>query len=165
VREAQLGLSGRLPIWVGLSVALEVHSPSNAAVFPPRAAFGLAALAALLALPAAAGWPPFGYAAIRNAAPALAGDYLLDDKQAALARWTRRLQSIFWLALLATIFVPLPPLAWWSELLIRLGLIIALAALVRGSQGRFVNLTLPTALHWCLWLALPCALVAVASMG
>ena len=47
----------------------------------------------------------------------------------------------------------------------RLGLIIALAALVRVSQGRFVNLTLPTALHWCWWLALPCALVAVASMG
>jgi hypothetical protein len=165
VREAQLGLSGRLPIWIGLSVALEARGPSNATVFPPRAAFGLAALAALLALPAAAGWPPFGYAATRNAAPALASDYPLDDKQAALARWTRRLQSIFWLALLAIVFVPLPPLRWWSELLMRLGLIIALAALVRVSQGRFVNLTLPTALRWCWWLALPCALVAVASMG
>jgi hypothetical protein len=58
------------------------------------------------------------------------------------------------IALLATVFTPLP---WWVELLMRLGLILAVAAIARGLSGIVVQRPLPA--------ALPLALVAVASLG
>jgi hypothetical protein len=117
----------------------------------------MAALAAVLAFPAAAVWAPFGYEPFGNsgALPAL------QPEDAALAAWAQRLRTIFWLALFATVFVPLPPLGWWIALPVRLGLLAGMAAIVRGMEGLFVNRSLPRALRWCWYLALPCALAAI----
>ncbi len=162
VREAQLGLSGRLPIWIALGATLYVHGlAERASRWPADPGLLVAALAVLLALPAAAGWPPFGYAGLGQDRQPAVGVAAWDDQEAALARWARRLLSIFWLALAATVFVPLPPLPWWGELLMRLGLIVALASLARGSRGLFANRTLPAGLRWCWWVALPCALASL----
>lgn len=159
VREAQLGLSGRLPAWIGLAVALQARANYGAENLP---ALVLALSAALLALPAAAGWPPFGALIPGQGASFGSGETWLDDRAAALARWARRLRSIFWLAFVATVLAPLPPLPWWTQLLMRFALVIALAAIMRGLQGSLVNRTLPAALRWCWWLALPLAILAVA---
>jgi hypothetical protein len=160
VREAQLGLSGRLPIWVALAAVSFLSSA--AAPFPPNRARLVAALATVLAVPAAAGWPPFGTSmpTLQSGLIAAPGEHWLGDEDAALFRWARRLQAIFWLALVATVYVPLPRLEWWLELALRLLVIAGLAALVRGSRGLFVNRTLPAALRWCWLLALPIALLA-----
>jgi hypothetical protein len=72
-----------------------------------------------------------------------------------------RVQTIFWLALLATVLVPLPRVDPWIELLLRSGILIAGAALVRAARGRFVTATMPVALRWCWWMALPCAVAAL----
>ena len=156
-REAQLNLSGRIVIWIAAWVAL---SAGVSATYP--AALLLATLAVLLALPAAAGRPPFSYEN-SGAAPVMPlGAGTLTDEDAALLQWGRRLLSVFWLALLATIFVPLPGLAWWADAAMRIAILVALASAARGLRGLQVSRTLPAALRWCWWVALPCALLAVA---
>lgn len=157
LRAVQLGISGRLPIWVALGVISQI---GGRAMLPPTAAQVLAALATLLALPAAAGMPPFG-PGMFDSGIGSADESVLDDRQAALLRWARRLHAIFWLALVATVYLPLPALQWWVDLLLRLLVVIALAALVRASRGLAVNRTLPSALRWCWWVALPCAVAAL----
>jgi uncharacterized protein YhhL (DUF1145 family) len=166
VREAQLGFSGRLPIWLAAASTLLVRNQAGAPrSIPLASAVVIAALAALLALPAAAGWPPFGTVVLGRGATATSSVDELSDQEAALAGWARRLLSIVWIALLATVFVPLPPLSWWAELLMRLGLIVAIASIARGLSGLAVQRTLPTALRWCWWIVLPLALAAVALLG
>ena len=153
-RAAQLGASGRLPLWIAVAVAAslpDVPAPVE------RVGVGLALLSALLALPAAAGWPPLHHDPFGVGRVAATGS----AEALALSAWTRRLWSIFWLALLATVFVPLPPLAWYGELLMRVAVVAGLALIVTGVDGLLVNRTLPAALRWCWWLALPCALAAV----
>ena len=54
VREAQLGVSGRLPIWIVMAVMF------GAADIALSAAWVVSLLAVVLVLPAAAGWAPFG---------------------------------------------------------------------------------------------------------
>ena len=158
VRDAQLGVGGRLVMWIGVAVALRVRgTPELASGYPLSITLAVAALGVLLAIPAAAGWPPFGYEPFGNASR----DGSLPDEDAALVRWARRLLSVFWLALFAMVFIPLPPLPWWAELPMRLGIIAGLASIGRGLRGRFVNRTLPSALRWCWWIALPCVVVAV----
>ena len=160
-REAQIGVSGRLPIWIGVSVVATAAGSGRSAAF----AIALAAGAALLAAPAAAGWRPFGGVAPGPDTTDAPSQGVSTGSQAALAHWTRRLLAVFWLALLATVFVPLPALAWWMALPLRLLIMLPLAAIARGSQGRFVNHTLPSALRWCWWAALPCAVAAVVLLG
>ncbi len=58
-------------------------------------------------------------------------------------------------------FVPLPPLAWYGELLMRIAVVAGLALIVTVVEGLLVNRTQPAALRWCWWLALPCAVAAV----
>ena len=160
-REAQLGVSGRLPIWIG--VAVVSAAPVDARL--TAASLALAGLAALLAAPAAAGWPPFGGAPLGPSSPYVPAQGVAADGPVALAQWARRLQAIFWLALLATVFVPLPALPWWVALPLRLLIMVALASIARGTRGLFVSHTLPSALRWCWWIALPCAVAAVLLLG
>ncbi len=158
-RDAQLGVSGRLVIWIAAAVALNVRdTPGLAGGYRLDVALGLAALGVLLALPAAAGWPPLGYEPFGNTGR----DGTLSAEDAALVQWARRLLSVFWLALFVTVFIPLPQLPWWAELPMRLAVIAGLASIGRGLHGRFVNRTLPAALRWCWWIALPCVMAAVA---
>lgn len=154
VRTAQLGLSGRLVMWLATAAVLAVGTPITGV---PALAIGCAALAAVLAFPAAAVWAPFGYEPFGNGGPLPA----LRPEDAALAAWARRLLTIFWLALFSTVFIPLPALGWWIALPVRLGLLAGLAAIVRGMEGVFANRSLPGALRWCWYLALPCALFAM----
>jgi hypothetical protein len=140
-------------LWIAVAVAAAIP---DAPAITQRIGAGMAVLAALLALPAAAGWSPLHHD------PFGAGgvDATLPPEALALAAWTRRLWSIFWLALLATVFVPLPSLAWYGELLMRIAVVAGLALIVSGVDGLLVNRTLPAALRWCWWLALPCAVAA-----
>ena len=152
-RAAQLGASGRLVLWIAVAAVAGLSAqPSTVGL-----AAGVALLAALLALPAAAGWTPLHHDPL---APGRLHTTLTADDQA-LAVWASRLSSVFWLALVATVFVPLPRLAWYGELLMRLALVVGLALLVRGIRGLFANRTLPAALRWCWLVALPCALGAL----
>ncbi len=154
VREAQLGVSGRLPIWIAMVAMI------GAADTELSAAWVVALLAVVLVLPAAAGWAPFGPRSSDLEAH-LASSGCLTDEELALAVWIRRLHGIFWLALVGTVFVPLPGLAWWIELQLRLVVILGLALIARGSRGLLLRRSLPAALRWCWWVGLPCAIVAV----
>ena len=162
VREAQLGVAGRLVMWIGAGTVLSArNAQALPAGDPLLAALVVAALGALLALPAAAGWPPFSYEPFGNTSVYAA----LGDEDAALAQLANRLLSVFWLALLATVFVPLPRFPWWVDLPMRLGIVAGLASIARGLRGRFVNRPLGASLRWCWGIALPCLLVAVALLS
>jgi hypothetical protein len=148
VRELQVGVSARLPLWLVTSLLLLPGSS------PDPASLLLALLAGLFALPVAGRWGSFD-------SSSLSGDVMLSEMEAALLELHGRVQTIFWLALLATVLVPLPRVDPWIELLLRGGIIIAGAGLVRAARGRFVTATMPVALRWCWWLALPCAVAAL----
>ena len=149
-RRLQMGISARLPLWLVTSMLLV----SRAGASPGPEVLTLALFAGLLALPVAGGWGSF------EGSP-LPGDTMLSSTEAALLQLHWRVQTIFWLALLATVLVPFPPMDGWLAILLRAAIIVGGAALVRAARGRFVTATLPVALRWCWWLALPCAAAAV----
>ena len=148
VRELQMGVSARLPLWLVTSLLLLPGSSPSPAILL------LALLAGVFALPVAGRWWIFD-------SSSLPGDVMLSEMEAALLQLHGRVHTIFWLALLATVLVPLPHVDPWIELLLRGGIIITGAALVRVARGRFVTATVPVALRWCWWLALPCAVAAL----
>lgn len=150
VRELQMGVSARLPLWLVTS-ALLLARPGDT---PGPAVLLLALIVGLLVVPVAAGWAFFD----RISVP---GNAMLSETEAALVHLCWRVRTIFWLALLATVFVPVPPLGGWIEAVVRLGVVILGAALVRRVRGRLVTVSLPVALRWCWWLALPCAVAAL----
>lgn len=154
VRELQMGISARLPLWLVISVLLLAHAGDA----PDPAVLLLVLIAGLLALPVAGGWAFFDGSAMAGAGALWA---LLSEREAALMHLYWRVRTIFWLALLATVLVPIPRSGDWIELLLRSGVIVAGAMLVRGGRGTLVVVPLPVALRWCWWVALPCAIAAV----
>lgn len=154
VREFQLGISARLPLWLAVS-ALLLARPGDA---PQPAVLLLVLIVGLLALPAAGGWAFFDGQAVAGAGALWS---LLSEMEAALMHLYWRVRTIFWLALLATVLAPIPRTGDWIELLLRSGVIVAGAMLVRGGRGTLVVVPLPVALRWCWWVALPCAVAAV----
>lgn len=165
VRELQLGISGRLPLWIGLGLVLE-NVAGIGQQMPPLM---LLTVPALLAFSAAANWAPFDYApfSVRGDAITLypASTHHFADEVLALAQWARRVQAIFWITLIATVFVALPALTWWIALLLRLGIVVALALLARGLRGTLLNRPLVTALRWCWWLVVPLMIVWAIGYG
>ena len=150
VRALQLGISARLPLWRVLSVVL-LARPDDA---PEPAVLLLVLITGLLALPAAGGWGFFS-------GDAVVGSRMLPEGEAALAALYRRVQTSFWLALLATVLAPVPHSSAWIDWLVRAGVVVVGAVLIRISRGTVVAVPLPVALRWCWWLALPCAVAAV----
>jgi hypothetical protein len=165
VREAQIGVAGRSVIWLSLGIAFWAGVGWTAPELPARV---LAGLAALLALPAALGIGPFR--AETSLAPAGAEDGL-DEATTALVRFARLARGT---ALLAAVAIGSLPAAvgvaptgaalqltpWIALLLIAAVFVVSVLA-IRQLSAALPRLTLPGALRWCWWRALPLALVGL----
>jgi hypothetical protein len=154
-REAQISAAGRCIIWLAIGLALWAGAGWAARELPGRA---LALLAGLLALPAAIGSGPFAAERSLNGAGAEEG---LDEATASLVRFARTVRGAALLAVL--IIASLPPvlLQPWVALLVFVGLFMLVALLLNRAANALPRLTLPAALRWCWWRALPLAVVGL----
>jgi hypothetical protein len=130
-REAQISAAGRCVVWLAIGVALWAYSIGSGqagAGWAPRALPGraLAALAGLMALPAAIGAGPFGA-----------------ERMLIIAS------------------LPLTLLQPWVALLLSAGLFTLVALLLKRVTSALPRLTLPAALRWCWWRALPLVLAGL----
>ncbi|HJZ47360.1 MAG TPA: hypothetical protein VKE41_09350 [Roseiflexaceae bacterium] len=155
IREAQMSVAGRCVVWLALGAALWAGAGWAASAIPGRA---LVALAGLLALPAAIGAGPFGAERSLNAAGAEEG---LDEATAALVRFARTARGAALLAALIVASVPPGLIQPWIALLLIGGLFVVIVLLLNRVAGMLPRLTLPAALRWCWWRALPLALVGL----
>lgn len=160
LREAQLGLAGRSVLWVALGLGLWGGVGWALPALPGRL---LLALGGLLALPAAMGVGPFS--AERSLAPAGA-EAGLDEDSTALVRFARTARGAALLALWCVAALPLgaqviPVDQPWVALLVLAALFVALALLLRRVSALMPRMTLPGALRWCWWRALPLALLGI----
>ena len=154
-REAQISVAGRCVVWLAIGIALWAGAGWAARVLPGRA---LVALAGLLALPAAIGAGPFGAERSLNAAGAEEG---LDEATTSLVRFARTARGATLLAVLIVASLPPSLLQPWVALLLIAGLFILVALLLNRIAGALPRLTLPVALRWCWWRALPLAVVGL----
>ncbi len=162
IREAQIGLAGRFVLWMALGTALWFGAGWAYAALPGRA---LAALAGVMALPAAVGVGPFAAERSLNAAGAEEG---LDEATTGLLRFARMLRGATVLAVLVVVMLP-PAQPWttqpllqpWVALLLIAALFILVALLLRYIAAALPRVTLPAALRWCWWRALPFALAGL----
>lgn len=154
VRTAQLGVVGRAIVWAGVAIALGSRGEGWIGTVPLL----LGATAALLALPVAANWQPFGGEGGLGLGDAAAQS---PANSAELARLAADLRSALLVALLAVSFAQAPQLVWWQQLGLKLWLALALALLGRGLRGAAVHRTLPEALRYCWLTVLPVAVLAI----
>lgn len=155
VRGMQIGVSGRAALWIALVVGL---GWSGQDVYDLLSLlFG--ALAALLALPIAANWQPFGGESGLGLGDA---DAHLPLEEIGMARWAYDLRSMLLILLIATVFVQAPQLAWWQQLGLKVWLALAVALIGRGLRGGAVYRTLGSALRYCWLVVMPIAALAVA---
>lgn len=153
IREAQIGAAGRFVLWLAIGTALWFGAGWSYAALPGRA---LAALAGVMALPAAAGVGPFAAERSLSAAGAEEG---LDEATAGLLRFARTLRGAVVLAMV--VVVMLPPAQPWVALLLIAALFILVALLLRYVSTALPRVTLPAALRWCWWRALPLAIAGM----
>jgi hypothetical protein len=157
VREAQIAVAGRVVVWLAIGAALFGGAGWAPGELPGRL---FAALAGLLALPAALSVGPFAAELSLNAAGAEEG---LDEDVARLLRFARAARGAALLA--ALIVASLPPASAAIPPPAALALALALFAAVALALGRYAEgrprHTLPAALRWCWWRALPLALAAI----
>jgi hypothetical protein len=154
IREAQLGVLGRAALWGALAASLAAHADWRAATAPAHL---LALAAALLALPAAIGWGPFG--AEERVTPDGAQAGLPDDTRA-LDAWARdvRAGALVAAALVAALPAGAGP-PWIGAVTVGAGL-VAVLLILRRLDGRLPRLTLPAALRFCALWAFPAAALA-----
>ena len=154
LREAQIGLAGRVIFWLAAG-ALWQSTLLSTTTAP---GWLLLALGGVLALPAAIGFGPFG--ADRALTPSGA-EHGLDAATAGLARMARTSRAGAITAALALAIVPQtqirPPLA----LLLWGAITLLLLLVLRRLNGRLPRLALPNALRWCWLRALPVAAVGL----
>lgn len=165
-RELQLSLAGRCVIWLALGGVLWGGAGWSLAALPGRLLLGLAGL---LALPAAIGSGPFGAERGLSAAGAEEG---LDESAASLVRLARLVRGA---ALLAVFVVASAPRAAGAALLasatvsvrppvvllLIVALFVVIVVLLRQVSSVTPRMTLPAALRWCWWRALPVGLVGL----
>src|SRR6266540_1746658 len=155
-REVQMNVAGRCVFWLAIGIALW-----------GRAGWGLAAL------PGAIGVGPFGAERSLSAAGAEEG---LDEGTAGLVRLARGVRGAVALAALVVASLPLAlgatipptlnandtaPLRPWIILLLCVALFVLVSLLLRQVTLAMPRLTLPAALRWCWWRALPLALAGL----
>lgn len=155
MREAQVSLAGRVVVWLAIGSLMAQAQAWSLTSAPGRL---LVVIAGFLALPAAMSVGPF--AADRNLSPSGA-EHGLDSATGAWLRFARQVRSTVLLAALALAILPrdrvqpLAALAVWAAIVVVVGLVL------RRISGTLPRLTLPTALRWCWWRALPIALVGL----
>jgi hypothetical protein len=154
-REAQMSAAGRFVLWLAIGVALWSGAGWAAAALPGRA---LAVLAGLLALPAAIGSGPFRAERSLSTAGAEAG---LDESTAAVVRFARTLRGAVLLAALIVATLPLALITPWVGLLLSAALFLVIALVLRRLAIALPRMTLPAALRWCWWRALPLAVAGL----
>lgn len=155
VREAQIGVSGRAALWLAVLVGYNWAGRTLYDLGPLL----LGALAALLALPAAAGWQPFsGESGLGTGDTA--AHLALDE--IGVARWAHDLRSVLLIALIASVFVSAPQLVWWEQIGLKVWLALAVALVGRGMRDGTVHRTLQTALRYCWMIVFPLAAIALA---
>lgn len=155
VREAQIGVSGRVALWIAVLVGLSWQGTDLLDLGPLL----LGALAALMALPPAVGWQPFNGESGLGLGDA---DAHLAPEDIGVARWAQNLRAVVLIALVATVFVSAPQLVWWQQLGLKLWLGVAVALIGRGLRGGSVHRTLGVALRFCWMIVLPLAAIALA---
>jgi hypothetical protein len=158
VREAQINAAGRCVVWLACGVALAgAWTPAE---LPGRV---LLLLGACLALPATVGLGPFAPERSLNPAGAEEG---LDDDTARLLGFARTARTAALLSLLSLAVislggsgdsVPLPG----AMLVVTLALVLAAAFVLGRYAAERPRRTLPAALRWCWWRALPLALAGL----
>lgn len=159
IREAQIGTAARIVIWLGLGSILWGNIDWQLIDLPARI---LAALGVLLALPAAIGVLMFRPDPSLNLATTAEG---LDEATAKLQHFARIVRSAALIITVAVVLVS-SPLALFPANSIVAGIAIALAFILivlvlNALANRFPRYTLPEALNWCIWRALPFAIAAL----
>jgi hypothetical protein len=154
-REAQMSAAGRFVLWLAIGIAVWSGAGWAAAALPGRA---LAVLAGLLALPAAIGSGPFGAERSLSTAGAEAG---LDESTTKVVRFARTLRAAVLLAALIVATLPLALIAPWVGLLLIAALFLVIALVLRRIAIALPRMTLPAALRWCWWRALPFAVAGL----
>ncbi len=148
-REAQITTAGRAVLWLGVSVAWSGALEGNIV------ARAVATVAALLALPLALNWPPFGPAKPLDWAKSLPRP----THPVAALLFTLRETTL--LALAATLMVVVRGVAAPLAVMAQIITIIALAAIGRGVRGTVVEQRLSWGLRWWWNLLLPLAVVGM----
>lgn len=155
VRKAQIGVSGRAALWLALFVGLGWRGETLLEL----SILLMGAGAALLALPVAAGWQPFGGESGLGLGDA---DAYLKREELGVARWAEDLRSVLLITLIASIFVTAPGLTWTQQLALKVWLALAVALVGRGLRGTIVHRTLQNSLRYCWLFVLPLAAIALA---
>lgn len=158
-REAQIGTAGRFVLWLSVGALLWIGLTWHANDWLARLLFGLAAV---MALPAALSVGMFGPERSLNAAGAEEG---LDEAIADLVRFARTVRQAVVLALVAVALIansadstPAQPVL---ALIVVGALFVAFSIGLRFAAQRLPRVTLPDALRWCCWRALPVAVAAL----
>jgi hypothetical protein len=155
MRELQIGVVGRALLWASLTVGLFLRTDWGLASLP---AHMLAILAAIFAFPAAVGWGPF---AAETSLVLGAVNQGLDSATTALAHRARDARTAILLGGCLVALLPLVLLPEWLALwLIGLAFVLAGTTLNR-LNGLFPRMTLPSALQFCWWRALPLSAAAI----
>ena len=167
-RELQMSVAGRFVFWLVVGAGMWGGESWSLVSLPGRLLIGLAGA---LALPAAIGWGPFGPERSLSGAGAEAG---LDEGVTGLVRLARAVRGAVSLAVLAVASAPqgvaspagLPAVQVqpWIVLLLIVALFGVVALLLRQITLAMPRLTLPAALQWCWWRALPIALAGLIYM-
>lgn len=155
VRTAQIGVSGRAALWLALVVGLGWIGEDALDLVPLL----VGAVAALLALPIAANWQPFGGESGLGLGDA---DAHLPPNDIGVARWASDVRSVLLIVLVASVFVQAPQLVWWQQLGLKVWLALAVALIGRGLRDGAVYRTLGSALHYCWLVVVPLAVIALA---
>lgn len=158
VREAQLGTLARALLWAALTTALLLRQHQGDLIMVAQL---LSLLAALIALLPVLGWGPFAAEDRLTPGGVTAG---VDEAGVLLDSWSRDLRAGM---LLTALLVTGLPLTTWHPLitlLVTLLGLIVVPLLLRRLEGRWIRMTLPYALRFCLVWIVPPILVALVAL-
>jgi hypothetical protein len=162
IREAQIGVSGRMLLWlaimVGLVLQVQGRDDGSLSLLLLLLAYGLAIAAAGFAFPSAITWGQF--AAETSISPGGVAQGL-GRSHVALITFVRAVRAAALLAATLVALVPAALLPVWAHL-VGIGVVWVVVALgLKKSRGSFPNLPLPDALRHCWWRALPPGIAAI----
>ncbi len=146
MREAQVGVGGRVVLWVVLLTRPGRHSTDMLSV----GLLLLGVCVALLALPFAANWHSSDHES-----------YVDDPTLLGAAGWAHNLHSMLLIALVATFLGTAPALPWWQHLGFKVGLALAIALLSKRLHNPALHQSAEAVLRFCFLVALPLAVLVL----
>jgi hypothetical protein len=148
-RETQIGVAGRTVLWLAIGIALWQET---ALLLPHAPGRVLLILGGILALPAALGLGAFGAERSLAASGAELG---LDEATAGLLRFARAARGSALLAAFVLTAIPRGQVQVPFVLLLFVAGFVVLALGMQQLSRSLPRFTLPAALSWCWWRALP----------